>query len=136
MNQNKLAKIISLVGIAAGVLVIILGFVVMNSYDGSWSDTFTSFGADFYTYSYKATARAGNNIDEMGDMLQTALGCILIAMGLFDSCYFGLKFAAIPAEPKETQQEVPAAVPQEEPVTVPQEEPVSAPQEAPAEEAE
>jgi hypothetical protein len=105
MKQEKLAKIISLIGVAAGILVIVLGIVVMSSYSGSWSDTSTSFGADFYTYSYKATARAGNNIDEVGDMLQQALGFILIAMGLFDSCYFGLKFAAIPTEPKANLEE-------------------------------
>ena len=107
MKQNKLAKVISLIGVAAGILVIILGIVVMDSYSGSWSDTSTSFGGDFYTYSYKATARAGNNVDEVGDMLQQALGFILIAMGLFDSCYFGLKFASIPSEPKKIPEEAP-----------------------------
>ncbi len=117
MKQNKLAKIIAIIGIAAGILMIILGIVVMNSYSGSWSSTTTSFGGDFYTYSYKATARAGNNIDEVGDMLQLALGFILISMGLFDGCYFGLKFAAIPAEPKE----MPVAAPVEEAVAEPAE---------------
>jgi ABC-type lipoprotein release transport system permease subunit len=42
MKQNKLAKVISLIGVAAGILVIILGIVVMDSYSGSWSDTSTS----------------------------------------------------------------------------------------------
>lgn len=114
MNQNKLTRIISLVGVAAGLLVIIFGIIVLDSYNGYWSDTSTSFGADFYTYSYKATARAGNNINNLGEMLQQAFGFILIAMGLFDCCYFGLKFAAVPKEipqvsvPAEPEQEVPA----------------------------
>ena len=126
MTQNKLAKIICLVGIIGGIIVILLGISVMDSFSGSWSDTYTSFGADFYTYSYKATARAGNNIDALGDMLENALGCILIAMGIFDSCYFALKFAAVPSDPKPVQdyvpQEIPMPVDQEVPVAEPEEE--------------
>ncbi len=108
MNQNKLARIISLAGVVAGVLVIIFGIIVMGSYSGSWSDTSTSFGGDFYTYSFRATARAGNNVKNLGEMLQQAFGFLLIAMGLFDCCFFGLKYAAVPKELPEATPEVPA----------------------------
>lgn len=114
MNQNKIAKIACLVGVAAGVIMIILGIMVMGSYSGAWSDTSVSFGGDFYSYSYKATARAGNNVDELGDMLATAFGYLLIAMGLFDGCYFGLKFAMLPA-PVQEPDAVPAEPVSEEP---------------------
>lgn len=107
MTQNKLAKIFSILGIVAGLVVIVFGIITLNSYTGAWSDTSTSFGADFYTYSYKATARAGNNVDEVGDMLQKAIGFVLISMGLFDICFFGLKFAAIPGEQKKDPVENP-----------------------------
>ena len=115
MKQNKLAKIVCLVGILAGIVVIILGITVMDSFHGAWSDTSVSFGADFYSYSYKATARAANNVDELGDLLATAFGYLLIAMGLFDCCYFGLKFATVPKEISEPAPEAPvSAEPEQE----------------------
>lgn len=115
MKHDKLTRIISLIGIVAGLLVIIFGIIVMSSYSGSWSSTTTSFGADFYTYSYQATARAGNNVRELGEMMQQAFGFILIAMGLFDCCYFGLKFAAVAAKTPEAAPEAPSiAEPEQE----------------------
>lgn len=106
MTQKKLKAIISLIGVAVGVVVIIFGLTVLDSFYGTWSDSSVSFGGDFYTYVYKAAARAGNNVSNLGDMLEKAFGFVLIAMGMFDICYFGLKFAdclpeefAIPAKP-------------------------------------
>ncbi len=47
----------------------------------------SSFGADFYTYSYRATRYAANNVDELGDYLQevvdTGMGTAMIVAGLF-----------------------------------------------------
>ena len=101
MDKNKLLKIVTLLGVLAGVAIMIFGFIVLDSYDGYWADTSVSFGGDFYSYSYKATAKAANNVDDLGEMMAQAMGFLLISIGLTDACFFGVKFVGLLPEKKE-----------------------------------
>lgn len=113
MDKNKLLKIIAVIGILAGVAIVVLGFVTMDAYSGSWANTSTSFGGDFYTYSYQATAKAVNNVDNLGELMANAMGYLLIAIGLTDICFFGLKFVDLLPEKKETLPAMPEEGPAE-----------------------
>lgn len=92
-------KKISIVGVVIGVLTVIVGIIVLNMYTGS-NPTSTSFGADFYTYIYRATRIAASNINDLGKILCCGLGFVLISMGLTEICVFLLMMK------KNTQQPV------------------------------
>jgi len=84
--KNKLGVIFALVGMVFGVVMIILGFVAKDW--GSYAD-YATFGGDFYTYSYRASRYAANNLIDVID----AIGFVIISMGLFDIAFFGCKLA-------------------------------------------
>lgn len=90
-NKNSGKKGFSVLGIIVGVAAVIFGIVVFvtNTYLPTPSDT--SFGGDFYTYSYRATRYVSENLSSIGKMLKLALGFILITFGLTDIAYFGVK---------------------------------------------
>ena len=101
-------KIITILGILCGIATVIVGVILLKADYGSWQETTVSFGGDFYTYSYKATARAANNVLYMAKILRSGLSCLLMTMGAFEALYFGnLTLKAF--EPT-----TPAAIPQEE----------------------
>ncbi|MBQ3080876.1 MAG: hypothetical protein IJB76_04110 [Clostridia bacterium] len=82
----KIAKILSLLGIVAGVFFIIAGINCMdvNYYSGGYLAD-TSFGADFYTYQYKATRIAAQNVTYLGDAFEgfaNAMGWALMGAGI------------------------------------------------------
>lgn len=83
MKKTKYG-IFPIIGIIAGAIVIILGLSLLNSGDTA---SYASFGGDFYSYSYKATRYAANNLS----VIINALAYLLIAFGLFDIAYFGCK---------------------------------------------
>ncbi len=84
-------KVLSILGIVAGLVSLILGFSVRDLYTGSWMDSTISFGADFYTYSYQATAKAVNNVENVADVLAKGIGNLLIVAGLITMVAFALK---------------------------------------------
>ena len=73
-----------ILGILFGIGIIVLGFNLGGSGDTA---SYASFGADFYSYSYKATRYAANNLAILID----AIAYLIIALGLFDIAYFGCK---------------------------------------------
>ena len=84
------------IGMAIGVLAVILGFVLLSkTFDNVSSDPgYASFGADFYTLQYKATRYAAQNVEKvylMTTVIKNGLSYILIVVGLFDVVYFLLK---------------------------------------------
>ena len=83
MKKTKYG-IFPIIGIIAGVIVIILGLGLIDSGDTA---SYASFGGDFYSYSYKATRYAANNLS----VIINALAYLIIAFGLFDIAYFGCK---------------------------------------------
>ena len=73
-------------GIAVAALLIIFGIIALCtaghqfSYSGSTASN-TSFGADFYTYSYRATRYAANNVSKLGELTEEALETIAKQQG-------------------------------------------------------
>lgn len=65
----------------------------------------TSFGADFYTYSYRATRYAANNVDALGDYLEQVVnvgaGTALCVTGLFGLLLSLYGFGAASASKKQ-----------------------------------
>ena len=95
-NKNTGKIIFAVIGILAGIATIIFSISVLSGYN-SWgylSDT--SFGGDFYTYSYRATRAAAENVERLGRMLKDAVGYILMAIGLADIAFFGVKLCEKP----------------------------------------
>lgn len=84
--KNRLGICFAAAGMVFGFVIIILGFVAKDL--GSYAE-YASFGGDFYTYSYRATRYAANNLIDVID----AVGYVIISMGLFDIAYFGCKLA-------------------------------------------
>lgn len=82
-------KALAVAGIICGIVAIILGCTILNADCGIWQDTTVSFGADFYTYSYKATARAANNVMDMANILRSGFAYLLMTLGTFEALYFG-----------------------------------------------
>ena len=79
--MRKMAAIIGLVvsGVIALLGVLVLTGAILN-FDGD-TPSYTTFGADFYTYSYRATRYAANNVDALGEFAQGALGLVMLFAG-------------------------------------------------------
>ncbi len=111
----------NLIGVALGILVILMGIVFMctppEAYSTDSADT-ASFGGDYYTYQYKATrivarnaAVTANNIRELGAAVATYAGALFIVMGALITLEYSKKLAlAAPAEAKVPEEvpEIPA----------------------------
>ncbi|MBR3763730.1 MAG: hypothetical protein IKK57_04160 [Clostridia bacterium] len=99
--------VLSVVLIALGVLNMLEGFTYLNSsgairhafFGGNTADN-TSFGGDFYTYSYRATRYAANNVHALGEYVETVvegasgLGLILLGLAGLALSLYGLGAAA------------------------------------------
>ncbi len=103
MNKKKTKVsqlVISVVGILIGILSIILGFVeIFPDYDSISTRINGSiqFGADYYTESYAAMARAANNLATVTDRLeqiQQAVGFAFLIVGLLIVLVFTMKLIA------------------------------------------
>ena len=93
MKKNKYG-VFPIIGIVFGAIVIILGITLLGQGDTAGH---ASFGADFYTYSYRASRYAANNLV----VLIQAMAYLLIAFGLFDIAFFGCKLVAgMPPKPR------------------------------------
>ena len=113
----------NLIGFVAGLILIVVGIVYIatpaDHYYTSTTDSAT-FGADFYTYEYRATraaadnaAVAANNLRELGGKLALYNGTLFMVLGLGFALHYGkLVFVEkeVPAAP------APAEIPEPEPV--------------------
>lgn len=106
--MKRMNKVLAIAGIVCGIATIIIGVTLLKADCGSWQETGVSFGADFYTYSYKASARAANNVQDLAKILRSGLSYLLMTLGAFEALYFGNMTL------KAFESAVPAAVPQEE----------------------
>ena len=102
------------IGIVFGIITIILGITLFGAHCGVWQDTSTSFGGDFYTYSYRASARAADNVFDLAKAVTRCFAYLLISLGAFQSIFFACliakdKDSASVAEPVEVvSEEVPS----------------------------
>ena len=113
----------NLIGFVAGMILILVGIVYIATpayhYYTSSTDS-AAFGADFYTYEYRATqaaasnaAVAANNLRELGGKLALYNGTLFMVLGLGFALHYGkLVFVEkeVPAAP------APAEIPEPEPV--------------------
>ena len=104
-----------LIGMIAGVVILVLGIVVLAvkapEYSFNWADS-ASFGADYYTYQYEATEYAANNAASIGRTLRgmavamnRGLGFLVLSIGLLAVIHYGKAFftAAAPEKPTAAQ---------------------------------
>ena len=102
----KKANTWALIGMACGVLTIIFGIIVIGMDETMKVSMNTAFGGDFYTYSYKATAYAVYNLDVLYSLVAKCFGFLLLSLGIFDICFFGLKIKKrLPDIPKDAHLE-------------------------------
>ena len=115
--KNSFKKVFPLIGIVAGVLVVVFGILfvagvfgdgvnraIINS--GSYYENgYAKFGTDFYTYLVNntyATAEAVQTVSQnqvaLSKMMGTCVGSILIAFGIFMAVFFGIGFSKIKEE--------------------------------------
>lgn len=89
-------KGLCIAGIFMGLIILISGIClslgVADVGGGGSVNSSASFGGDFYTYEYKATARAANAVLNIGHSLDSffrIVGFINIGLGGAIACYFG-----------------------------------------------
>lgn len=95
--MNK--KTVCIIGIALGIIIIIIGLCVMNpeTYLLGSRDSFGSlieFGADFYTEIYSMTYSAAHQVQTAYVNICNAIGWLIVAIGLFDVAYFVCKMVS------------------------------------------
>lgn len=87
--MKKANQILAVLGVICGITTIIFGSKVLKADYGAWQDMAVWFGADFYTESYQAIARAANNVLEMTKILRSGFAYLLMSVGAFEVLYFG-----------------------------------------------
>ena len=97
-------KTASIIGIALGIVIIIVGLCVQGiSVDVSSSSIGRdiAFGADFYTEMYDVTRDVGfalngakHSIADAAESVCNAIGWLIVAVGLLDVAYFVYKMAS------------------------------------------
>lgn len=92
MRDNR---IVGIIGILFGITICILGFIMLSrvsKYENSagyLKDT--EFGGDFYSYEYKATKVAAENIEivsKHSELIGIGISYLLLAVGGTDIIYF------------------------------------------------
>jgi hypothetical protein len=84
----------SIIGIALGIAIIIIGICVMNPETYTVGDPFIKFGADFYTEMYDVTQEVGGAVQRAYVNICNAIGWLIVAIGLFDVAYFVCKMVS------------------------------------------
>ena len=92
MKQNRNSAILCLLAVVTGLAMLITGIVFLSgfgSYYSTDSITSTSFGADFYTYEFRATRIAAQNaaatahyVRDMAQLVARCAGAALIFGGI------------------------------------------------------
>jgi hypothetical protein len=102
----------SLVGVIVGIVIIIIGFSVMNpeTYLLGERDALGSliyeYGADFYTDIYYLTYQVGHQVQQGYVNICNAIGWLIVCLGAIDICYFLVKTVeAAVSEVEKTQTE-------------------------------
>ncbi len=104
-------KMAAKIGLVVSGVIALLGVLVLTGaildYDGETA-SYSTFGSDFYTYSYRATRYAANNVDELGEMVQGGLGLALLVAGVAGAALSLYGIGA--AEDSEEQRELMRAI--------------------------
>lgn len=104
-------KMAAKIGLVVSGVIALLGVLVLTGaildFNGD-TPSYTTFGADFYTYSYRATRYAANNVDELGEFAQGAFGLLLLVAGVAGAALSLYGIGA--AEDSEEQRELMRAI--------------------------
>lgn len=112
MKKLSTKKIFTIVGLVAGGLAVLFGVIMLFQIGSGLSrTTSTSFGSDFYTYSYQATATAASNVDTMINVASMGFGFLFIVFGLADISFFGRALFTENADAQVVTVEAPVQVP-------------------------
>lgn len=82
-NSMHTLSIWSLIGLIVGIIFIIVGFKISGSAETSLA--YATFGADFYTYTYRGLRAVESALVDA----TKAISNLIIVVGAFMSCYFG-----------------------------------------------
>ena len=95
----KMRKTCNVLGIVLGIVLVILGLHLANGFSKNFNGIYTNsvqFNGDFYTSQYEVTKNVSDNIDHLGNYLNSAIkfffeamGMITAVVGAIVSCYFG-----------------------------------------------
>lgn len=103
-------KVITILGLAAGILSIIFSFIMLGL-DAGYSHTDSAYGGDAYTGIQNAAASTARNIVSLATIVKFGLFAILFVGGLLTVLHFVKKLmeakdtAVMPDTPKPVQQE-------------------------------
>ncbi len=98
MNSSFAKRIFDVIGIIAGILIIVYGVKLS---DNGYYGTLTSdarFGADFYTEQYAATKHAADNINSVGQLIDKicdSMKSLSVVFGIAVVAYFGDRFCDV-----------------------------------------
>jgi len=90
--SNQFKKIVSIIGMAVGLIIIIIGFCLQDTSNYGIGESIR-FGADFYTEIYAVTQDVGRAINYAINDLICAVSWLIIAIGAIDICFFAYVFA-------------------------------------------
>ncbi len=91
-TKVKAAKVFSLLGIACGVLSVLLGISAWDMGVGAWEYTQT-YGGDAYTGIQNAAAQTANNVQELTELIRFGTGALLFVLGVAMICHFACRLA-------------------------------------------
>lgn len=98
--KTKPAMILYILGVLDGLFSVIMGFVTYGMSDGSWESNIT-YGGDAYTGIQNAAAQSANNVLYLSDIVQLALGSLLIVAGIALIIFFLSKVLQKREKPEE-----------------------------------
>ena len=85
-------KLTAIIGIIAGIIIIVFGIKQLNQETGVQIYDTTTFGADYYTDSYDAMRKTVNNTQILNNIVRSGTGFIIISIGISDIAVFLYKF--------------------------------------------
>jgi len=153
MTKQKL--VFALIGVVISAALVLAGFLTMGGALGgetgipgsapySYDSGYATFGGDFYTFvnnnageAASGARMAASNLDDIAQLLRNTCGIVLMGLGFFGLCHFGMVgtdlMAAVKAESAAAAAEAAAAAPEQD---APAQEPSAPAQEpsAPAQE--
>lgn len=91
MKKMNKDQIVSIIGVASGILSIIFSFAVL-CFNTGYAEMDVSYGGDAYTGMQNASAQAANNIKYLADCMRFGIFAILFIAGLLAVCAFLMKW--------------------------------------------
>jgi len=84
MSKKKIAALCTgILGILIGIIVFFMGSNIASEYDVSANtDSAVTFNGEYYTYQYRATAEAVDEIAQLQNQMNDVIGALIQVIGL------------------------------------------------------